>query len=88
MLFSSFQHTHPFNWHCNSIIDSGGRQTQRDVSRDIVEESAERRYGVVPYVLELHHQMSPQFLINDGHRDRTGLVLQEVPVVRGLQLDL
>ena len=43
---------------------------------------------MVPYVLELHHKMPPQFLVYHGHGDWTRLVLQEVSVVRRLQLHL
>ena len=63
-------------------------ERERADSRDIVEERAERRYGLVPDVLKLHHKMSSQFLVDDGHGEGTRLVLQKVPVVRGLQLYL
>ena len=39
-------------------------------------------------MLELDHEVTSQLLINDGHRDGTRLVLQEVPIVCGLQLYL
>ena len=56
--------------------------------RDIVEEGAERRHGLVADVLELDHKVATQLLVNDGDWDGAWLILEEVTVVRGLQLNL
>ena len=56
--------------------------------RDIVEEGAERRYGLVADMLELDHKVATQLLVNDGDWDGAWFILEEVTVVRGLQLNL
>lgn len=52
--------------------------------RDVVQEGAQWRHALVTDVLELHHQMVPQLLVNDSHRERAGFVGQEIAIIRGL----
>lgn len=55
---------------------------------DKVQEGGQRLYSVIPHVLEFNHQLLPQFIINHGHRERGGLIGQELTIISTLKMEL
>jgi hypothetical protein len=53
---------------------------------DVIEERAEGFHGMVAHVLKFNNKLLAQLVIDDGHRQRTGFIGQELAVVRGLQM--